>query len=61
MAMPRSASICLDPAESPIEADLAAVGRSAFAGWVGYRRFCGAKADGLRVIGIAGGPQNARS
>ncbi|WP_156427186.1 hypothetical protein [Novosphingobium sp. Fuku2-ISO-50] len=65
-------------------ADLAAVGRSAFTGWVGYRRFCGAKAgetmvvsaaaeavgmtvvqiakaDGLRVIGIARGPQNARS
>jgi len=27
----------LDPAELPLEADLAAVGRSAFTGWVGYR------------------------
>ncbi len=71
-------AIRLDPAELPIEADLAAVGRSAFTGWVGYRKYCAAKAgetivvsaaagavgmivaqmakaDGLRVIGIASG------
>jgi len=73
------ASVRLDPDDLPIEADLGIVGRSAFTGWVGYRRICNAKAgevmvissaagsvgmavaalaarDGLRVIGIASGP-----
>jgi len=73
------AALRLDPAVLPIEAELSVLGRSAFTGWVGYRRFAGArmgetivvsaaagavgmivvqmaKAQGLRVIGIASGP-----
>jgi len=79
-AVKGDASLRLDPTELPIEADLSLIGRSAFTGWVGYRRFCAAKpgetmvvsaasgavgmlvvqmakAEGLKVIGIASGPE----
>jgi len=45
----------LDPAELPLEADLAAVGRSAFTGWVGYRRYCDAKPGETIVVSAAAG------
>ena len=45
----------LDPAELPIEADLGAVGRSAFTGWVGYRKFCDAKRGETIVVSAAAG------
>jgi len=49
------ASLKLQPAELPIEADLAAVGRSAFTGWVGYRRFSAAKPGETIVVSAAAG------
>jgi NADPH-dependent curcumin reductase CurA len=45
----------LDPAVLPIEADLTLVGRSSFTGWVGYRRFCDAKAGETMVVSAAAG------
>ena len=49
------ASLRLDPAELPIEANVALVGLSAFTGWVGYRRFCDAKPGETMVISAAAG------
>ncbi|MCP1471462.1 hypothetical protein J3E64_003169 [Sphingobium sp. OAS761] len=48
-------SLRLDPAELPLEADLAAVGRSAFTGWIGYRRYCDAKPGETIVVSAAAG------
>ena len=48
-------SLRLDPAELPLEADLAAVGRSAFTGWIGYRKFCDAKPGETIVVSAAAG------
>jgi len=48
-------SLRLDPAELPLEADLAAVGRSAFTGWIGYRKFCNAKPGETIVVSAAAG------
>ena len=49
------ASLRLDPAELPIEADLAIVGRSAFTGWVGYRHYCAARKGEVLVVSAAAG------
>lgn len=49
------AALKLDPAELPIESDLTLVGRSAFTGWVGYRRFCDAKPGETMVVSAAAG------
>lgn len=45
----------LDPADLPIEADLTLIGRSSFTGWVGYRRYCDAKAGETMVVSAAAG------
>lgn len=49
------ASLRLDPAALPIEADLTFVGRSAFTGWVGYRHYCAARAGETLVVSAAAG------
>lgn len=49
------ASLRLDLADLPIEADLTIVGRSAFTGWVGYRRYCGARKGEVMVVSAAAG------
>jgi len=48
-------SLRLDPALLPIESDLTAVGRSAFTGWIGYRKFCNARAGETMVVSAAAG------
>ena len=49
------ASLRLDLADLPIEADLTIVGRSAFTGWVGYRHYCTARAGEVMVVSAAAG------
>lgn len=49
------ASIKLDPAQLPIEADLGLLGRSAFTGWCGYRRVADPKAGETIVVSSAAG------
>ncbi len=49
------ASIKLDPAEMPIEADLGLLGRSAFTGWCGYRRVANPKPGETIVVSSAAG------
>jgi hypothetical protein len=49
------ASLRLDLADLPIEADLTIVGRSAFTGWVGYRRYCAARKGEVMVVSAAAG------
>jgi len=53
------ASLRLDPAILPLEADLAEVGRSAFTGWVGYRRYCDARPGETMVVSAAAGAVGA--
>jgi NADPH-dependent curcumin reductase len=54
-AVDGDASLRLDPAHLPIEADLTLVGRSAFTGWVGYRRYCAAKPGETIIVSSAAG------
>jgi hypothetical protein len=54
-AVDGDASLKIDPAELPIEADLTLAGRSAFTGWVGYRRIAAAKSGETIVISSAAG------
>ena len=54
-AVDGDASLKIDPAELPIEADLSLVGRSAFTGWVGWKRFCNGKAGETIVVSAASG------
>jgi NADPH-dependent curcumin reductase len=49
------ASIKLNPAELPIEADLGLLGRSAFTGWCGYRRVASPKPGETIVVSSAAG------
>ena len=49
------ASLRLDPQFLPIEADLTMLGRSAFTGWVGYRRYCAAKPGETIVVASGAG------
>ena len=54
-AVDGDATLRLDPADLPIESNLGMLGLSAFTGWVGYRRFCDAKAGETLVISAAAG------
>lgn len=49
------ASLKVDPSQLPIEADLSLIGRSAFTGWVGWKRFCDGKPGETIVISAASG------
>jgi len=49
------ASLKVDPAELPIEADLSLIGRSAMTGWVGWKRFCDGKPGETIVVSAATG------
>ena len=49
------ASLRIDPADLPIEADLSLIGRSAMTGWVGWRRFCDGKPGETIVVSAATG------
>ncbi|WP_198351090.1 NADP-dependent oxidoreductase [Flavisphingomonas formosensis] len=54
-AIDGASAIRLDPAELPIEADLGLIGRSAFTGWVGYRRICNARPGETILVSAAAG------
>ena len=54
-AVDGDASVRLDPAALPIEAELGVIGRSAFTGYVGYRHICKAKSGETMVISAAAG------
>lgn len=49
------ASLKIDPADLPIEADLSLIGRSAMTGWVGWKRFCDGKPGETIVVSAATG------
>ena len=50
-----AAALRLDPSALPIEAELGLLGRSAFTGWIGYRRFCHARPGEAIVVSAASG------
>lgn len=54
-AVDGDASLKIDPKDLPIEADLSLVGRSAFTGWVGWKRFCDGNPGETIVVSAATG------
>lgn len=54
-AVDGDASLKIDPAELPIEADLSLIGRSSFTGWVGWKFYCDGKPGETIVISAAAG------
>jgi NADPH-dependent curcumin reductase len=54
-AVDGDASLKIDPTELPLEADLSLIGRSAFTGWVGWKRYCDGKPGETIVVSAATG------
>ncbi|AZI34938.1 putative oxidoreductase [Caenibius tardaugens NBRC 16725] len=49
------ASLRINPADLPIEADLSLIGRSSFTAWVGWKHYCNARAGETIVVSAAAG------